>query len=218
MQQVHKRQDTINKNREIRHRLANESAAASIGALHKGFNIFCLNKGQYSIINVVEHTLNQIGKADVIISTWTAAGAEISKAKFFLESTKINRLHWIVDRSFPTRQPQYFKQLTAIFGEDCISMTNSHAKFIMLSNDDFKIVIRTSMNLNENKRLEYFEMSDDAALFDYFAMIADDVITMPFNPRNFERLGEGDKYSAFKPEMQNQELQNIQFDFEPIQF
>lgn len=44
-------------------------------------------------------------------------------------------------------------------------------------------------------------MSDDIELFNYFSMIVDDVITMPFNPRNFDKLGEGIKYQAYRPQI-----------------
>ena len=32
-------------------------------------------------------------------------------------------------------------------------------------------------------------------------MIVDDVITMSFNPRNFDKLGEGIKYQAYRPQI-----------------
>jgi len=103
------------KNREIRHLMGNENAFISIGKIYKNMEIYGLTKGQYSIINIVETILNQTGKADVIISTWTAANAEIKKAEYFLKNGNINRLHFIVDRSFPTRQPRYYKQLIDTF-------------------------------------------------------------------------------------------------------
>jgi len=193
------------KNREIRHLMGNENAFISIGKIYKNMEIYGLTKGQYSIINIIETILNQTGKADVIISTWTAANAEIKKAEYFLKNGNINRLHFIVDRSFPTRQPRYYKQLIDTFG-DIVSLTNSHAKFVIIKNDEWNIVIRTSMNLNENKRLENFEISDDKQLVDYLLCICDDIIGKEYNFKEFELLGKGEKYNKYKVQKLNDEF------------
>jgi len=193
------------KNREIRHLLGNENAFISIGKIYKNMEIYGLTKGQYSIINIIETILNQTGKSDVIISTWTAANAEIKKAEYFLKNGNINRLHFIVDRSFPTRQPRYYKQLIDTFG-DIVSLTNSHAKFVIIRNDEWNIVIRTSMNLNENKRLENFEISDDKQLVDYLLCICDDIIGKEYNFKEFELLGKGEKYNKYKVQKLNDEF------------
>lgn len=189
------------KNREIRYLLANENAKQSIGEIYPNMEIFGLNKGQYSIINIIEIVLEQTGRADVIISTWTAAKAEIQKAKDFLKNGNINKLHFIVDRSFPTRQKKYYDQLIATFG-DIVSLTNSHAKFVLIRNDKWNIVIRTSMNLNENKRLENFEISDDKVLFDYLLEICRDIMSERFSYDSFESLGDDkyDKYDKYRIE------------------
>lgn len=202
MQEIYK--STRQKNREIRNMVANQSAITSIGKLEPGFNIFCLNKGQFSIINVIEAMLLQTGTADVIISTWTAADAEISKAFSFLQNERINNLHWIVDRSFPTRQKKYYDTLVSKFGLDSVSMTNSHAKFILISNNDWKIVIRTSMNLNENKRLEFWEASDDKDLFEYMLLISEQLIDFKTDYRKFEFVGKGKQFEKYLTKNQEQ--------------
>lgn len=203
------------KNREIRHLMNNENAHKSIGDIYEGMEIYGLTKGQYSIINIIEHILKQTGKADVIISTWTAANAEIKKAEHFLNNGYINQLHFIVDRSFKTRQPKYYEMLNKKFG-DVLSETNSHAKFVLIRNEKWNIAIRTSMNLNENKRLENFEISDDKNLADYLFMIAKDVMKdKAYSFENFKLLGKGEQYKKFKPNnLFDEKDMEINFDLE----
>ena len=55
MQEIHK--TTRQRNREIRNMVSDQSAITSIGKLEPNFDIFCLNKGHYSIINVIEAML-----------------------------------------------------------------------------------------------------------------------------------------------------------------
>ena len=175
-------------NREIRHAMYGETARKAIGTIHKDIELFCLCKGQFSIINVIEEVLKQTGRADVIISTWTAANAEIKKAEKFLGNGLINKLHFIVDRSFKTRQVKYYDMLVEKFG-NVVSETNSHAKFILISNDQWKIVIRTSMNLNENKRLENFEISNCDALFGYLSDVATEIMNVDYTYFDFKDFG-----------------------------
>ena len=163
-----KKRTTRAANRKKRMLLQFESAAESIGNIEKGMELFGLTRGQYSFISIIEHLLNQTGPANVVISTWTAAGAELEAAKDFLKSKQIKSLRFLVDQSFPTRQPDYCKVLFKTFGKECIRMTRSHCKFALIMNDEWNLVIRTSMNLNENRRIENFEISEDKDFAGFF--------------------------------------------------
>lgn len=185
-------------NREIRHLMYGENAVAAIGKLEKGCEIFGLSKGQFSIINIIEAVLNQIGKSDILISTWVAASYDIKKTKVLEQNGLINNIHFILDKSAKSKVgATRFNALESYFPGK-VSLTNSHSKFVLLRNDSWKIVIRTSMNLNENKRLENFEISDCPALYDYLALIGDDIIKQRvYSFANFRILGRDEKYKSF---------------------
>lgn len=197
-------------NREVRFLFANENAYTGIGNISKNMELFLFTKGQFSLINVIETILKQTGKVDIVITTWTAANAEIKKAEQFLKNGNINRLHFIVDRSFPTRQPRYYKLLRDTFGE-IVTLVNTHAKTVTIKNNEWNIVIRTSANLNENKRIENFEISNCKILFDAISMFNDDLIGKEYNSRNFELLGTDEKYNKYKV---NNIIDNDIFDFD----
>lgn len=78
---------------------------------------------------------------------------------------------WLVDFSFPSRQPAYCDILRERFGDDAIRATANHAKFVMIRNAEWNVVIRTSMNLNLNRRLESYEISDDRDLADWLEVV-----------------------------------------------
>ena len=192
---------TREKNREIRHITQGENARLAIGDITKNCDIYGLNKGQFSIINIIEEVLKQVGGGDVVISTWTAAKYEMTKAEEFINKGLFNSIKFIVDRSFKTRQPKYYKILNDKFG-DIVYETNSHAKFVLIKNNDWNIVIRTSMNLNENKRLENFEISDDENFFKYMAELCNDITnTKDFSYQAFEDLGNDKKYDKYRPKI-----------------
>jgi len=126
-----------------------------------------LSKGQFSIVELIEHCLNATGAADLTISTWTAAGADLAHTRKMLDDGRVRSARWLVDFSFPSRQPGYVKILREKFGDASIRCTANHAKFVMIRNEEWNIVIRTSMNLNLNRRLESYEISDSQEMADW---------------------------------------------------
>lgn len=169
---IHRRRSQADR-RTIRRSLAAETAAAALGPIEHGCEIFGLTMGQFSLVDIVTHVLRATGPADVTVSTWTAAGADMGFAMELLADGAIRRLRFVVDYSFPRRQPAYCDAMRERFGDDAIRVTKTHAKFVLVTNADWAIVIRSSMNLNENRRLESFELSDDLAMADHLGEVVD---------------------------------------------
>lgn len=170
MEQTTKR---ANVGREVRRTVARASAAEVIGEITPGCEIFGLSKGQFSLVDIIEHVLKFTGPASVLLSTWTAANADLGFAYDLLRNGSINAIRFVVDFSFPTRQPEYCAALRQKFGDDCIRVTKTHAKFVVIRNDAWSVVIRSSMNLNENRRLESFEISDCRQMADFCEGVVD---------------------------------------------
>jgi len=151
------------------------SARDAIGTITPGCEIFVLTYGQFSLIDAIVALIRQTGPADVVLSTWTAGGADLTTAAALLETAEIRSLRMIVDRSFITRQPGYCRRMRELFGDECIRTMRSHAKFAVIRNEDWDLAVRTSMNLNTNPRLEQIEISDDPNFADFLCQIADDL-------------------------------------------
>lgn len=92
-----------------------------------------------------------------------------------LRHGNIRSLRFVVDCSFGQRQPGYLSQVRELFGDDSIRSTRTHAKFVVITNDDWSVAVRTSMNLNENPRLEHIEVSDDPALAGFLLRVVDEI-------------------------------------------
>ena len=177
-----------NVTREFRHGTRGESASRCIGDITKGCEVFGLTKGDFSMIDILRHVAKQIGPCRIDIGTWTAAAAEIKQAFTMLEDRNIITMRWLVDRSFPARQGKYYASLLDKFGRNSVRLARFHAKFILLENDDFSVAIRTSMNLNENKRIEFYEISEGTPISGYLKQVVDYHFALPSK----------DSYSAFK--------------------
>lgn len=161
--------------RAVRRTLTAANAAEALGPIESGIELYALCKGDYSLIDIVEHCLDATGPADVTISTWTAAGADLEFAMEFVTDGRVRSARWLVDFSFPQRQPEYFALLVDRFGAESVRATANHAKFVLIRNEDWDLVLRTSMNLNLNRRLENVEISDDAGMADYLEAVVDEI-------------------------------------------
>ncbi len=173
---VHKRSNLGSLvNRELKKSVRGENAKRSIGELYPGCEIYGFTKGQFSLIEILEHCIMEAGPAQVTICTWSAAAGDIQAANRLLSNKNITDLKFIVDYSFQARKPHFCKELIDTFGVECIRVTSIHAKFATVKSDKFNLTIRTSMNLNYNPRFENFEISDDPGLLAFMDEIVAEI-------------------------------------------
>lgn len=157
--------------REVRRTFNAETAALAVGPILRGCEIYGLSKGQFSLCDLLLHVLDATGPADVVISTWTAANADLAHCRVLLDDGRITRMRWVVDFSFPARQPAYCAQLRERFGDAAIAVCANHAKFLLVRAPGWDVVVRTSMNLNRNRRLESYEISESAEMAGFLEVI-----------------------------------------------
>lgn len=205
---IFKRQLSIQ--RDLKMAVRGETARSAIGKLANGCEIYGFTKGQFSLIDILEHCIQQTGPADVVICTWSAASGDIRAANRLLSNGRIKGLRFIVDFSFKSRKPKFCEDLIKTFGADCIRVTSIHAKFCLIRNKNWNLVIRTSMNLNFNPRFENFEISDDLAMADFMEGIVSEIwdtqermvgfTNRPYdNKREFSSMYVGDEIESVDP-------------------
>lgn len=156
----------------IARKVAGVRALDAIEGWTKGGRVIGLTNGEFSLLSLIEAVLSYTGPANVTISTWSAGLYDASALRSLMACGKILDVKLILDRSFKTRQAGYSVFIQDAFKEENIRTTNTHSKFVLIKNDAYNICIRSSMNLNENKRCENFDMDDDAQIYRFFADFA----------------------------------------------
>ena len=142
-----------------------QSAAEAIAQLERdGCELIGLTRGQFSLSDLIEAILSKTGPAALSISTWTAAQSSVATMLQLLQSGKITRCRWLVDVTFVRRVPQLVSEIRRSFGDDAIRVTRTHAKFATITNETWQVAIRSSMNLNQNPRMESYEIGNDPEL------------------------------------------------------
>jgi hypothetical protein len=156
------------KKKAILNYMENTSASQVARLVKKDSRIIGLTRGQFSLIDLIYSILQNTGPADVICATWSAGIKDANTVKWMVDSNLVTNFLLVTDHSYVTRQSKYAVQLTELFGKDNIRTSELHAKFCLISNDEYKICIRTSMNLNANRTCESFEIDEDFVIFDFY--------------------------------------------------
>ncbi len=153
-----------------------QSAAKAIAQLERdGTELVGLTRGQFSLSDLLVAVLDKTGPAALSISTWTAASTSVQSMLELLQTGQITRCRWLVDCTFVRRVPQLVAEIRRSFGDDAIRVTRTHAKFATVTNEEWQVAIRSSMNLNQNPRLESYEIGHDPQLCAWLDGVLSDV-------------------------------------------
>ena len=149
------------------------SARDTIAGFGRDMDVAGLTFGQFSLIDLIQAALEITGPADVTISTWSAGFYDIDAAERFRANGLMRSVRFVMDAASMKKGQASVYDIADLFGKDAIRTTRTHAKFALVRNDDWDVVITSSMNLNLNPRCEQFEMTDDAERCGMFAAFAD---------------------------------------------
>lgn len=180
----------ITHKKDIRDLRRTETARQAIAGWDKTIEIHGFTKAQFSLIDLVEAVLEIIGPAKMFLSTWTAANTDVTRVLHFCQSAQVLESRWLVDLTFQKRQPQLAQRIRNTFGADAIRVGKNHAKFVILYNDQYDVIINTSMNLNFNPRFENFTLKNDPELCKFYLAIAEEVWSRQARTLADDRPGE----------------------------
>ena len=162
-----------NVTRDFRHGTRGESAARCIGPITKGCDVFGLTKGDFSMIDILRHIAREIGPCRLDVGSWTASPADIIELKRMITGGSVTELRLILGDGFPIFERKGYEVILAEVGRARVRFARFHAKYALLENDNFSIALRTSMNLNMNRRIESYEISEGSGIGNYLRGIAD---------------------------------------------
>lgn len=163
------------------------SSDAVVVGLEKESHIMGLTMGEFSLIDLIRSTLDKTGAADVYIATWSAGIKDVHQVKWMMDTNLIRKIRLLTDHSYVNRQRKYAASIEDIFGKANIRTSEMHAKFVVIKNDDWNVVIISSMNLNANKTCETFTIYENQEICDFYM----DFIQHHFDdmPDGFEKSG-----------------------------
>ena len=166
-------------------------AAKSIEGFGKNTDISGLTYGQFSLIDLIQATLDITGPADVTIATWSSGFYDLEAAKNFADDGRIRSIRFVMDSGRQKKGQAGVTDIAELFGEESIITVRTHAKFVIIENEDWDVLITSSMNLNKNIRTEQFDMTDDAARCEAFHAFVNAAFEEAPPSRSFGRVMPG---------------------------
>ena len=152
-----------------------ETALEAIAGFDKEIEIYGFTKGQFSLLNLIQAVFLFTGPAHFSLSTWTAASHEIESLAAMQQRGEILGQRLLIDFSMARREPAMTAQMREKLGRQNIRVAQTHSKFCVFQNAEWKVVLRSSMNLNMNPRNEDFTLAHDPELATFLNTILDEI-------------------------------------------
>jgi len=158
--------------------------------------LFAVTRGQFSMIDIIQHCLTVMGPSHLTLWTWCIADYEIETFEWLLRSGDITSALLVIDQAgaeqvAKTRQfragtldktamkTALMRRWVEKFGEGSIKVCLNHAKIATLDNGTLKVLVAGSMNLNANPRFENFNIMEGGAPFELVREIEAEMETLP---------------------------------------
>jgi hypothetical protein len=158
------------------------TATDCIGKIEKGMSLFAITRGQFSMIDAILACLDQAGPAELSLWTWTVAEYEVQCVERLRNDSRITKASLIIDRGARNKNATIIEGWKAIFGPESVKYTLNHAKIATISNEEFRLLIRGSMNLNFNPKFEQLDITEGGPDFDLVREIESELPWCGDNP------------------------------------
>jgi hypothetical protein len=155
------------------------NAAETIGKLENGMSLFAVTRGQFSMIDIINYLVVELGQAGVSIWTWVVADYEVEVMTALIDSRKLREGILIVDYSAGKRNPDIIESWRSKFGPMSVKVCKNHAKIARVWNDDFHFLAWGSMNLNFNPRFEQLDLTEGGADYDLVVRLESELQVLP---------------------------------------
>jgi hypothetical protein len=154
-----------------------KNAAETIGPIELGLNLFAVTRGQFSMIDIINYLLSQMGKSGVSVWTWVVADYEVEVMTALIDNDKLIEGNLIVDYSAGKRNPEVIESWRAKFGERSVKVCKNHAKISRIWNGQYRFLARGSMNYNP--RFEQLDLTEGGLDYELVERIEHELPILP---------------------------------------
>lgn len=137
--------------------------------LAEGGHIFGLTKGQASMVDLILAAAEHCGAPFRLdVWTWVVAEYEMDLLESLINDGRLSRFRLVVDRGCLKNRPAFIRSVVERFGPDAVRQSLNHSKIAMIRGPKLDVLLRGSMNFNQNLRFEQFDATASGELCDWF--------------------------------------------------
>ncbi len=126
-----------------------------------------INKAKFSAHNILLKLLAITGPAYVFLASWAISEKPVRDILSALAAGKIIELHCLFDADVRSKNPKAYQ--LAINNFPNIGHAKTHAKVIVIINDDWAITVSSSQNLSNNMRWEQGTVLENRATAEMYS-------------------------------------------------
>lgn len=152
-----------------------KTAGEAIGAIERGCSMFAVTRGQWSMVDAVVWCLDQVGPARLSLWTWTIADYEIDVFNRLRDDGRIIDGRLVIDSGARGKNRPLLESWVTKFGPGSVRYVVNHAKIATIETDEYRLLLRGSMNLNFNARFEQFDLCEGGPAFDLVRRIEEEL-------------------------------------------
>jgi hypothetical protein len=133
---------------------ANKEMATCLGELVQGTTILYLTENQWSMPDLLRYAALQLGQCKLYFTTWAMSEEAIREIVSLRQQGVLTGIYALLEYKIKQNKDESFQLLQ--YNADHIGLTKIHAKLTVLVNEANQtgIIINSSANMNENKRIE----------------------------------------------------------------
>ena len=150
-----------------------------------GDSVFGVTRGQCSLVDFCIAAMDKVGApVDVSFFTWVVAEYELGFFQSLIDDGRITGFRLVCDHACLTHRPGFVESVLERFGSDSVRLSATHAKIAMIRGPGGDILIRGSMNLNQNRKLEQFDATMSFELCEWFETVMTEIWELGAPPSN----------------------------------
>lgn len=162
------------------------SAAEAIGPIVPGLNLFLFTRGQFGMLDIITHVVDQIGAADLSVWAWAIADYEVDAIAALMSREAIRSARLVIDRSAEQRDAGLMRLWRERYGAEAVRVCKNHAKMARMWTADRHVLARGSLNMNYSPRFENVDISEGGPEFDLVAGVEADLPILRARASNTE--------------------------------
>lgn len=144
----------------------NELIHKEIGDIPLTGRIYFLTDGTWSLFELIDYCLDQVGPSDVFITSFSISEESIRHLLYLKESGKILSLSGLFDPSLRKTKTPLLYFASEVF--DRMRFAANHSKIILFANKNRSLSIIASANLGRNRRIETGIIDTDKQTFWFY--------------------------------------------------
>lgn len=192
-----KRQDSAITWRRKRAAESFGAASEAIGPIDPGLSVFCVTRGQFSMIDCIHHVVNELGPCNLSVWTWAIADYEVQAVGGLMERGDVLGAGLIVDFSAGRRNADLLDAWRDRFGLESVRVVKNHAKLARVWTSERRVLLRGSFNLNYNPRFEQLDVTEGGPDFDLVERIEAAIPILPREHSHAEAAAASQLGAAF---------------------